>query len=142
MTGPLKISEATSLALHSLALMAGERGRPYSAKELAGRLSASEAHLAKILQRMNKMGLVSSTRGPGGGFGLARPADKIRLIDVYEGFEGPMKKTGCLLPGEVCPGLSCILGGVLNDISTRFIDYLNQTSVAELTGKIGGCTHV
>ncbi len=137
----MKISEATSLALHSLALLAQGRGRHYSVKELAGLLSASEAHLSKILQRMSKMGLVNSTRGPGGGFDLARAAERIRLIEIYEEFEGPVRTSGCLLDQSVCAGRACILGGILGDISTRFVSYLKQTSVAEITGRIGGCTH-
>jgi Rrf2 family transcriptional regulator, nitric oxide-sensitive transcriptional repressor len=141
MNGPLKISEATSLALHSLALLADGQGRNFSVKELAGRLAASEAHLSKILQRMNKMGLVNSTRGPGGGFDLAQPPERIRLIDVYEEFEGPVNVSGCLLDHNVCTGGACLLGGILGDISKQFVTYLKQTSLSEIDGGIGGCIH-
>ncbi len=141
MNGPLKISEATSLALHSLALLAGDQGRHLSTKELAGQLAASEAHLSKIMQRMHKMGLVNSFRGPGGGFALAQPPERIKLIDVYEEFEGPVSTAGCLLDQNVCTGGICLLGGVLGDISKQFVNYLKQTNLSEINGGIGGCIH-
>ena len=67
----LKMSEAVSIALHASALLASDPGTKLSNKQIAGRLHVSEAHLSKVLQRLVKVGLVRSMKGPKGGFVLA-----------------------------------------------------------------------
>ncbi|MCF8044104.1 MAG: Rrf2 family transcriptional regulator, partial [Desulfarculaceae bacterium] len=68
----LKISEAASLALHTMGLLASRPGEQVPTRELAARLKVSEAHLAKVMQRLGRAGLVRSQRGPKGGFALER----------------------------------------------------------------------
>ena len=78
MTNLLRISDAASLGLHTMGLLAGRSTR-LSTQEIARSLGASEHHLAKVMQRLAKMGLVVSTRGPQGGFVLSRPPAEITL---------------------------------------------------------------
>ena len=73
MANVLRISEAATLALHTLALLASRPGVILSTHKIAKRLEASEAHLAKVLQRLARMGLVRSIRGARGGFVLELP---------------------------------------------------------------------
>ena len=54
----LKLSEAASLALHSMVLSAVFPGRKVSAREIATELDVSEAHLAKVLQRLARRGRI------------------------------------------------------------------------------------
>ena len=56
----MRISEAASLALHTMALLAAEPDKLLSAAAAAGALGASEAHLAKVLGRLAHVGLVES----------------------------------------------------------------------------------
>ena len=70
MSGSLKISEAASLALHTMVYLAGDPSAHYPAGRLAEALCVSEAHLAKVLQRLVKAGMLVSVRGPKGGFRL------------------------------------------------------------------------
>jgi len=84
MPGVLRISEAASLGMHAMVLLASDRGRVLSAHEVAARLNASEAHLSKVMQRLGRAGLVQSVRGPRGGFSLARSPDAVTLLEVYE----------------------------------------------------------
>jgi len=76
----LNITEAANLALHSLVYLANHQAAwPISTARAAAPFSASEAHLNKVFQRLNKAGLVGSVRGPRGGFVLARePAEITR----------------------------------------------------------------
>jgi DNA-binding IscR family transcriptional regulator len=64
MSNILKISEAASLALHTTVILAANPNRLVSTKKLASQLHASEAHLSKVLQRLEKADIVNSTRGP------------------------------------------------------------------------------
>ena len=73
-----------------------------TAAVMADGLSASEAHLAKVLQRLAKAGLVTGTRGPGGGFRLTRPAKEISAREVYEAIEGRLQVERCMVGKPLC----------------------------------------
>jgi Rrf2 family protein len=134
----LKLSEAASLALHTMVLLAGSRDQGLiSAHELAEKLEVSEAHLSKVLQRLARAGLVNSTRGPKGGFALGRNYSDISLLDIYETIEGPMVNRHCFRSTRVCNAGNCIFGGLLDDINQRVREYLAETKLPELAGRIG-----
>jgi len=134
----LRISEAGSLALHTAALLAGQRMRRLSAHEIAERIHVSEAHLAKVLQRLHKAGIVDSVRGRGGGFTLARPASRIRLLDVYEAIEGKLGRSHCLMGRPKCRATRCILGGVIAEVDEKLRRYLSSTRLSDLSGVYDG----
>jgi Rrf2 family protein len=129
MSSILRISEAASLALHSMAFLASDPETPVPTKEIALRLHISEAHLSKVLQRLTRVGLVRSTRGPKGGFILGKPAKDISLLDVYESIEGPMVPNKCLLGKPVYDKDKCILGGLLEEVDKRVKEYLAKTTL-------------
>lgn len=133
MSNVLKISEATSLALHSMVLLAANPDSLISTREIASKLHVSEAHLSKVLQRLAKVGLVKSIRGPKGGFMLGRPAGEVTLVDVYESIEGPLVPSKCLLGTQICGGEKCILGGLLETVDKQVREYLAGTRLSELT---------
>jgi Rrf2 family protein len=133
MPGVLKMSEATTLALHTMVYLAEEPNQPASAREMATRFKASEAHLAKVLQRLGKVGLVHSTRGPKGGFTLAKDPDQVTLLEVYEAIEGPLEVTACLFDPPVCNGDVCILGGLAFSVNKQVRDHLANTRLSDLS---------
>jgi len=128
----LRISTAASLALHAISLLAANGNRTLSTKEIAAKLRASEAHLSKVLQRLGKARLVEATRGPKGGFCLARPGGDISLLEVYEAIEGPLQDSVCLLGEPVCQGEKCILGGLLETVNQQAREYLGGTTLSDL----------
>jgi len=119
----IRMSEATALGLHTMAVVA--RGNePASTAQIATELCASEAHLSKVLQQLVRVGLLTSKRGPSGGYALAKPPGEISLLDVYEAFEGPLRQGGCLFAEPVCQQVNCILGDLVehvrNEVHNRF----------------------
>jgi len=128
----VSISEAASLGLHTMALLAREPGVRLSTQDLAGRLGGSEHHLAKVMRRLARGGFVDSTRGPGGGFRLARSAGKIKLLEIYEAVEGPLRDAGCLLGEPICRGGECPLGEVIHAVHKQVRDHLSKTTLAAL----------
>lgn len=128
----LKISDAVSLALHATVLLASIQAKRLSNRQIASELRASEAHLSKVLQRLAKVGLVKSIRGPKGGFMLGKPNEKISLLDVYEAIEGPLFSTHCLLDIKICGERKCIFGGLLKKVDMQAHDYLSSTSLADI----------
>jgi Rrf2 family protein len=133
----LKISEAASLALHAVAYLADRTGEKLSNKDIAAAIRVSEAHLSKVMQRLNKAGIVTSNRGPKGGFTLAKDPGETRLLDVYEAIEGPLPNGYCLAGSPVCAGDKCILGDLLRNLNNEVRDYLENTRLSDLTDVFG-----
>ena len=132
MSSLLRVSEAASLALHGVAYLAQNVGDVVATRQIGRALKVSEAHLAKVLQRLAKVGLVRSVRGPGGGFVLGRPADQVTLLDVYEAIEGPIATTQCLFAKPVCNGNGCLLGGLVKGIDEQVRRHLADTRLSDV----------
>jgi Rrf2 family protein len=71
-------------------------------KKISEDLGLSSPFLGKILQNLVKQKLLISTKGPNGGFALARPADKITLWDIVIKVDGEEFFTNCLISLEPC----------------------------------------
>ena len=128
----MQISEAASLALHSMALLASKPEKIFSVREIASTLHVSEAHLSKVLQRLAKIGLVRSNRGPRGGFVLGKKGNEITLLEVYEAIDGPLTSSKCLFENPICSGARCIFGDLLLTTNNRYRAYLEGMKLSEL----------
>lgn len=120
------------MALHTIAFIVADRDRYHSAKEIAENLSVSEAHLAKVLQRLARSGILRSVRGPKGGFRLDRPSERISLLNVLEVVDGPLITDDCLMAERTCRGAGCVFSGLLPMINGKFRDYLERTRLIDL----------
>ena len=136
MASLIKITDAGAMALHAGVYLAAWDGRACTAGEMAAALQVSEAHLVKVLQHLTRARLVRTTRGPKGGYTLARPSARVSLRDVFEAIEGPLAPVKCLLKHKVCKGRACILGDVIQVINRRTMAYLTTTTVGALAVKI------
>jgi len=132
----LKISEASSLAMHALGYLANGGDGPITSREIATRFEISEAHLAKVLQRMVKVGLLRSMRGPHGGFVLTRPPESVTLLEIFETIEGPFEPNQCLLSSAICDGDNCILGRIVLEANTVLRARLEETTLVEVEAVI------
>lgn len=132
MAGVLRISEAASLALHTMALLASEREKPMRIHDMARTFGVSEAHLAKVLQRLGHDGLVQGTRGPHGGFLLPPGGEKTTLLAIYESIEGPLESGRCLLQKAVCGGSQCMMGNLIRDLNAQLRRQLADTRLCDI----------
>ncbi|WP_245606093.1 RrF2 family transcriptional regulator [Thermus amyloliquefaciens] len=89
-----------SYALHALLLLAEEPG--LGAAEIAKKLKAPPAFLAKVLSKLAKAGLVESRMGRAGGVWLRLPLEEISLLKVMESLSGPVALDLCATLGR-CP---------------------------------------
>jgi len=89
----------THLADYAVVLMTAAARRPAAARLSATELSAETGvplpTAQKLMGLLATSGLLSSVRGAGGGFTLARPAGDISLADIVEAVEGPIAMTVC-----------------------------------------------
>ncbi len=137
MANPFHVSEAASLGLHAALLLARTPDRRLPVRELAGTLKVSAAHLAKVLQALERAGLVEATRGPAGGFRLTRPAARVSLRQVYEAIEGPLTNGRCMFGVPACDGNGCPLGAFTRSLTKRVVDKLSRTRLADVKVKLG-----
>lgn len=89
----------THLADYAVVLMTAAARRPararLSATELAAETGVPLPTAQKLMGQLAVSGLLSSVRGAGGGFALARAASDISLADIVEAVEGPIAMTIC-----------------------------------------------
>ncbi|HEX8216874.1 MAG TPA: Rrf2 family transcriptional regulator [Allosphingosinicella sp.] len=90
----------TSFADYAVVMLAAAARRPagarLSAATLADETGVPLPTAQKLMGRLAAAGLLSSARGTGGGFVLARGADGISLADIIEAIEGPIAMTSCI----------------------------------------------
>jgi len=132
----IRMLEATALGLHAMVVVA-RRDEPTSTAQIATELRASEAHLSKVLQQLVRVGLLTSKRGPSGGYTLAKPPTEISLLDVYEALEGPLRQDGCLFTEPVCRQAECILGDLVKRLRSEVHDHLRSTSLSDVANGKG-----
>jgi len=121
------LSEAASIALHGIILIAQEKGG-LNVLKIAERTDTSKHHVAKVMQRLVKAGYLSSQRGPSGGFVLRRDPKEIHFLEIYEVIEGPIEVGECPMDKQICPFDQCIMNNVTSKMTLDFKDYLkNQT---------------
>jgi Rrf2 family protein len=132
MAGIVNMSEAVSLGIHAMMVLAAFPEENWTTRSIATELEVSENHLAKVMQRLSKTGLVIGVRGPNGGFRLVRPAKETTLLEVFEAIEGPLPQKRCLLGKPRCDGESCVMGGLLHEIYEDTKKYFTNTTLADL----------
>jgi len=136
MAGIINVSEAASIAFHTAFHLATCGDQLIRKQELTAELNVSHEHLAKIIQRMARAGVLQTVRGPKGGCRLTENGRSMTLLDIYEAVEGPYQPLGCLLQRQLCQGECCLLGGVLQKMSREIYDQLKSTTLADVAKKL------
>ena len=127
MSKVFSLSEAASIAIHSMVLIA-RSDHGMNVLKVAEKTGFSKNHIAKVLQRLVKNDLLHSVRGPAGGFTLRGAPSDITLLDIYESIDGPLEITDCPLSNDVCHFDKCVMGNVVNRMTLEFKKFLgNQT---------------
>ncbi|MFG2544240.1 RrF2 family transcriptional regulator [Streptomyces sp. NPDC048594] len=91
----MRMSKGVEWALHTLLNLHMTGGGPVGNAQLAAVHGLSSTYLNKQLQALVKAGLLTSVPGARGGFQLARPLDRITLLDVVEAIEGDARIFHC-----------------------------------------------
>ncbi len=143
MPGILKISAAAKLAIHALTHMVqAEDRQPVTAASMAVSLGVSVDHLGKVLQLLARAMMLSSRRGPGGGFSLTEATKKRTLLEVVELFDGKPTASPCLLAIRGCKGEGCFLSRLEHDAAAMLVKGLTEMRVMDLVHEDGQVTKV
>ena len=97
------ISSTSDYALRAVLVLAqAEPGCPMRADEVARATGSPANYLAKTLNALAKVGIVTSARGPRGGFALAVAADELTLAHIVDCFDEARPSARCLLGARPC----------------------------------------
>ncbi len=131
----MRLTKQTNYAVRMLMYCAANTDQLSRIPEIAKAYGVSELFLFKILQPLNKAGLVETVRGRNGGVRLGRPAEKITLFDVVKVTEDSFAMAECFDDdGDVdCPLIdSCGLNSALRRALNAFFDVLSEYTIDDL----------
>jgi Rrf2 family protein len=133
------VSTTTQYALRALAKLADlDQGTTMLGRDLARQADIPANYLSKILLALRNAGLLTTARGSGGGYKLARPPEEIRLIDVVEVFDAPRAKPTCLLgEGECSDDDACSAHHAWKEVRATYIRFLETTTLAQISKRKG-----
>lgn len=135
-------STSTKYAVMALIELASRRpGRPVQIKEISESTGIPHFFLAKLVQTLVKAGMLSSSKGRGGGVGFAKPPSDITLAEVVKAIDGPEALRSCIFGLQSCDGTrNCPLHPAWGPIRDQILSFLKTTTIADLAVKMGVCS--
>jgi len=117
-------------AMLDLALNA--KDRPITLADISQRQGISLSYLEQLFSRLRKQDLVSSARGPGGGYRLSRVADEISVAQVIAAVDEKVSVTRCGGKGDCQNGEACLTHKLWCSLSDQIQDFLTGISLGDL----------
>jgi len=132
------ISKTTEYALRSVIFIAlHEFGTRVGIKQIARELELPEPFISKILQNLVRQGILSSVKGPNGGFSLGRPADQITIMDLVRIIDGMEAFKRCGLGLKDCSDLHpCPLHNEFKQYRENLVNLFTRTTILNLVSDI------
>ena len=132
----MQLTQSTDLALRALMLAATREDR-LTVHELADALGVPRTHMAKIVQRLQRLDLLVTVRGRAGGVLLSPGALTTSVGQIVRALEGPDEVVSCETPP--CPlRCACQLRSVLRQAQENFLATLDEVTLADLVGPPAG----
>lgn len=129
----MRLTHASSYALHAVVHLARtDQAGPLASHQIAKAKGIPERFLLKILKPLVAAGILRSTKGPHGGYTLARPAGDITMLEVIEAVEGPIRGQVAFAAPDGARGLNRKLDQVCADVAKRRRTHLDKVSIAAL----------
>ncbi|SRR5690554_6102637 len=126
--GRYAVTALLDLALHN------DEG-PISLADISSRQEISLSYLEQLFAKLRKCGLVSSVRGPGGGYQLAREIDQIYVAEIINAVDENVDATNCGGGSDCQGGLTCLTHFLWVDLSEQLQTFLNGISLASLVNR-------
>ena len=123
-------------AILFLALNTNEKKR-ITIREIAEPINVPQAYIAKLLQELSRQNVISSARGPKGGFYLNEENSNQALIDIIIALNGEDRLTSCLLSLEKCDNdRPCPLHKIANPLRIALLKNLGNKSIGEIANEV------
>jgi len=132
----LRISKLTDYGTVVLACLAARPGQRHPATAVAEATRLGLPTVSKLLKSFHRAGLVTSARGPHGGYQLARPATGISAAEIIDAIEGPVAITECSGDHSACDFETvCSTGTAWQHVNVAIRRSLGRISLAQLSGQ-------
>lgn len=123
------------MAMVDLAQHSRKSGGPIVLADIARRQEISLSYLEQLFSKLRKSGLVSSVRGPGGGYKLARSAEELRISDIVLAVDEPLRATRC--KGDEDDGCMsnksrCLTHDLWEELGSQIYLFLSSISLADV----------
>jgi len=127
--GRYAVTAVLDLAFH-------EGNGPVSLAEISERQAISLSYLEQLFSRLRKNNVVASTRGPGGGYSLARPDDEISMAEIIRAVDESYDATSCGGEGT-CSGdeYQCLTHDLWKELSEEIHGFLNGIMLSEMKSR-------
>jgi Rrf2 family iron-sulfur cluster assembly transcriptional regulator len=126
--GRYAVTAMLDLALH------GDQG-PVSLADISARQEISLSYLEQLFSRLRRQKLVTSIRGPGGGYRLSRPAAEVFIAEVVDAVSESLDTTRCGNKGDCQNGEKCLTHHLWSDLSDQIHQFLSEISLGDLMKK-------
>jgi Rrf2 family protein len=127
------LNQTTEYALRTSACLARQAPARTRAEDLAAIAGVPRPYASKILRRLTMAGLLTSRKGRGGGFVLARRPEEIRFVDVMRAMDFEPAADHCLFGWESCDSQSpCPLHPLWSELKESIEDWARNSTLADL----------
>lgn len=132
----IKLSRLADYGIVILCEMAAGQADLFSARFLSEKTTINEPTIMKILKLLVKAGIVSSVRGPKGGYALVNGAEAISILAVVEAIDGPVAVTLCSEDhGDACNyQAQCAAKGGWHKVNRALKETLEGFTIADFMG--------
>jgi Rrf2 family iron-sulfur cluster assembly transcriptional regulator len=117
-------------AMVDLALRSGNG--PVTLAGISERQKISLSYLEQLFGKLRRSNVVASVRGPGGGYCLARPANKITVVDIIVAVDEPLDVTNCSAKGDCQDGKPCMTHELWYGLNETIHEYLGKINLQQL----------
>src|SRR5205809_1102823 len=132
----MKLTRASSYALHAVAYMAAQKNnKPVASHHIAKARGIPERFLLKVLKPLVSARVLHSVKGPNGGYRLARPATDISMLEIVEAVDGPIRGQAPFSQGEGETPLDRRLETICNQTADQLRKRLQKVRITDLGSK-------
>ena len=126
--GRFAVTAMLDIALH-------RGGRPVTLAGISQRQNISLSYLEQLFGRLRRHNLVDSVRGPGGGYTLARPLDKVSVADIVIAVDEPLDATQCGGKEDCLDEGRCMTHDLWSALNKKIYEYLHSVALSDLVAK-------
>lgn len=112
-----------------------DRHGPVTLAGISQRQRISLSYLEQLFGKLRRHKLVESTRGPGGGYTLARAASEISVADVVFAVDEPLDATQCRGKQNCVDDGRCMTHDLWAELNRQMVDFLDSVSLRDLVDK-------
>lgn len=133
----MQITRQADYAVRAVLYLASlSNGGRAPTSQIAREQAIPPSFLAKIVSQLSVAGVVQTSRGARGGVSLARPSEKISLLEVIEAIDGPITLNECVTNPSICPfGEDCPVNKIWCDAQSKLVSELKLTDFNMLTAQ-------